>query len=46
MSDENVNTDIEESARKIQNSEEVAEGVKEMKKIIKSNKCNNLRLAQ
>lgn len=46
MSDRNLNTDIEESAKKVQNSQEVAEDVaKEMEKIIKSNKCNILGLA-
>lgn len=45
MSDKNLNTNIIESARKFQNSEEVAEVVKEMQKIIKSNKCNILWLA-
>ena len=45
-SDRNLNTDIEESAKKVQNSQEVAEDVvKEMEKIIKSNKCNILGLA-
>ena len=41
---ENVNKDIEESARKVKNSEEVAEVVKDMEKIIKSNKCSILWL--
>lgn len=46
MSDRNLNTGIEESAKKVQNSQEVAEDVvKEMEKIIKSNKCNILGLA-
>lgn len=46
MSDRNLNTDTEESAKKVQNSQEVAEDVvKEMEKIIKSNKCNILGLA-
>ena len=45
MSDKNLNANIIESARKFQNSEEVAEAVKEMQKIIKSNKCNILWLA-
>lgn len=46
MSDRNLNTDIEESAKKVQNSQEVAEDVvKEMEKIIKSNKYNILGLA-
>ena len=46
MSDRNLNTDIEESAKKVQNSQEVAEDVvKEMEKIIESNKCNILGLA-
>ena len=46
MSDRNLNTDIEGSAKKVQNSQEVAEDVaKEMEKIIKSNKCNILGLA-
>ena len=46
MSDRNLNTYIEESAKKVQNSQEVAEDVvKEMEKIIKSNKCNILGLA-
>ena len=42
MNDENVNKDIEESARKDKNSEVAAEVVKETEKIIKSNKCNIL----
>ena len=45
MSDKNANTDIEELPRKVQNSKEAAEVVKEMEKIIKSNKCNILLLA-
>ena len=45
MSNKNLNKNIIESARKFQNSEEVAEVVKEMQKIIKSNKCNILWLA-
>ena len=46
MSDRNLNTDIEESAKKVQNSQEVAEDVvKEMEKIIKSNKWNIIGLA-
>ena len=45
MSDKNVNTDIEESARKIKNSDEAAVVVQEMEKIIKSNKCIFLWLA-
>lgn len=46
MSDRNLNTYIEESAKKVQNSQEVAEDVvKEMEKIIKSNKYNILGLA-
>lgn len=46
MSDRNLNTGIEESAKKVQNSQEVAEDVvKEMEKIIKSNKYNILGLA-
>ena len=36
MSDENVNKDIEESARKVKNSKEVVEVVEEMEKIIKT----------
>ena len=39
MSDRNLNTDIEESAKKVQNIQEVAEDV------VKSNKCNILGLA-
>ena len=38
MSNKNVNIDIEKLARKVQNRKEAAEIVKEMKKIIKSNK--------
>ena len=39
MSDKNVNEDIKESARNIENSDEAAEVVIEMeKKIIKTNK--------
>ena len=45
MNDENVNKDIEESARKDKNSEVAAEVVKETEKIIKSYKCNILWLA-
>ena len=42
MNDENENTDIEKSTRKVQNSKEVPEFVKKMEKTIKSNKCNIL----
>ena len=45
MNNKNVNKDIKESARKVKNSEEEAEIVTEMKKIIKSNKCTILWLA-
>ena len=45
IDNENVTTDIEESAGKIQNSEEAAAVVQKMEKIIKSNKCNILWLA-
>ena len=45
MSDENVNKDIEESAWNVKNSDEVEAVVKEMEKIIKSNKCSMLWLA-
>ena len=37
MSAKNGNTDIKESAKKVQNSNEEAEVVKEMKKTIKKN---------
>ena len=42
MNDENENADIEKSTRKVQNSKEAPEFVKEMEKTIKSNKCNIL----
>ena len=46
MSDRNLNRDIKDSAEKVQNSQEVAEDlVKELEKIVKSNKCNILGLA-
>ena len=45
MNDENVNKNIEESARKVNNSKEATNVVKEMRKIIKSNKCSILWLA-
>ena len=45
MNDENVNKNIEESARKVNNSKEATDVVKEMRKIIKSNKCGILWLA-
>ena len=45
MSDKNVNTDTEESVRKVKNSDEAAAVVQEMEKIIKSNKCILLWLA-
>ena len=45
MSDENVNKDNKESARNVKNSDEVVELVKEMEKIIKSNKCSILWVA-
>ena len=45
MSNKNVNQDIEESARKVKNLEKVAEVVKEMEKVIKSNKFSLLWLA-
>lgn len=45
MSDKNVNTDTEESVRKVKNSDEAAAVVQEMEKIIKSNKCIFLWLA-
>ena len=44
-SDENVNKDIKESVRKVKNFAEAAEIVKEMEKVIKSNKCSILWLA-
>ena len=40
-----MSTDIEKLSRKVQNSKDVAEVVKEMEKIIKSNKCNILWFA-
>ena len=45
MSDENVNKDVEESAGNVKYSDEVAEFVKEMEKVIKSNECSILWLA-
>ena len=45
ISDKNVSKDIEESARKVKNSKEAVAVVREMKKIIKSNKCSILWLA-
>ena len=45
MSDKNVNTDTEESVRKVKNSDEAAAVVQEMEKIINSNKCIFLWLA-
>ena len=45
MSDENVNKDIKESARSVKNLDEAVEVVKEMEKMIKSNKCSFLWLA-
>ena len=45
MNDENANKNIEESARKVNNSKEATDVVKEMRKIIKSNKCGILWLA-
>ena len=40
MGAKNGNTDIKESAKKVQNSNEEAEVVKEMEKTIKKNQCN------
>ena len=45
MSDENVNKDVEESAGNVKYSDEAAEFVKEMEKVIKSNECSILWLA-
>ena len=44
MNDENVNKYIQKSARKVKNSKEGAEFVKEMEKTIESNKCSILWL--
>ena len=45
MSEENVNRDIEESARNVKNSGKAAKFAKEMEKAIKSNKRSTLWLA-
>ena len=45
MNDENVNKNIDEPARKVNNSKEATDVVKEVRKIIKSNKCSILWLA-
>ena len=42
MSEENLRRDIKESTRKVKNSDEVAEVVKEMEKTLKSYKCSIL----
>ena len=44
MNDENVNTDTEESARKVKNSKGATTVVQEIKKIIRSKKFNTLWL--
>ena len=44
MSDGNVNKDIEESSRNVKSSDEAAEVVEEMEKIIKSNKLSSYGL--
>ena len=43
ISDENVNKDIQESARKVESSKGAVAVVQQMKKIIKSDKCSILR---
>ena len=45
MSDENVNIDIEKSSRNVKNSDEAAEIVKDIEKLIQRNKCSILWLA-
>ena len=45
MTDEIANQDIENTAKRAKSSEEAMEVVKEIEKIIRSNKCNILWLA-
>ena len=46
ISDENVNKDIQESARKVESSKGAVAVVQQMKKIIKSDKCSILRFLE